>query len=113
MSAPEKIYIDPSVALDVYSKREDEMEVEYIRADVANPASDQSAEIDLLRNGNNELNQEIEKMSAEIERLKARLNATHVTAEKRLTDFFLWFRANGEKYVDKNIEAMIEIYLTH
>jgi len=35
-----------------------------------NPASDQSAEIDLLRNGNNELNQEIEKMSAEIERLK-------------------------------------------
>lgn len=24
--------------------------------------------------------------------------------------FFLWFRENGEKYVDKSIENMIEIY---
>lgn len=28
-----------------------------------------------------------------------------------LLSFFLWFRANGELYVDKSIEAMIDIYL--
>lgn len=31
--------------------------------------------------------------------------------EKELLDFFIWFRTNGEKYVDKSIEKMIKIYL--
>jgi hypothetical protein len=91
------------------------------------PASSQSAEIDRLRSIVDELHahrktieksninyvETIDKLQAEIERLKARLNATHVIAEKRLTDFFMWFRENGEKYVDKSIESMIEIYLNH
>jgi hypothetical protein len=29
---------------------------------------------------------------------------------KMLFDFFMWFRENGEKYIDKSIEKMIEIY---
>ena len=28
-----------------------------------------------------------------------------------LYNFFMWFRANGEKYLDCSIEKMIEIYL--
>lgn len=28
-----------------------------------------------------------------------------------LFDFFMWFRANGEKHMDLSIEKMIEIYL--
>jgi len=28
-----------------------------------------------------------------------------------LFNFFMWFRENGEKYIDKSIEKMIEIYL--
>lgn len=31
--------------------------------------------------------------------------------EKELLDFFMWFRTNGEKYIDKSIEKMIKIYL--
>lgn len=31
--------------------------------------------------------------------------------KKQLYDFFIWFRKNGEKYVDVSIENMIEIYL--
>ena len=29
----------------------------------------------------------------------------------QLMHFFLWFRENGEKYMDKSIESMIETYL--
>lgn len=29
---------------------------------------------------------------------------------KLLFDFFIWFRFNGELYVDKSIEEMIEVY---
>ena len=29
----------------------------------------------------------------------------------QLTDFFLWFRKNGDKYINQSIEKMIEIYL--
>ena len=29
----------------------------------------------------------------------------------KLLKFFMWFRENGEKYIDKSIEAMIKIYL--
>lgn len=28
-----------------------------------------------------------------------------------LFDFFIWFRENGEKYIDMSVEKMIEIYL--
>ena len=28
-----------------------------------------------------------------------------------LYNFFIWFRENGEKYIDFSIEKMIEIYL--
>lgn len=28
-----------------------------------------------------------------------------------LFDFFMWFRENGEKYLNQSIEKMIEIYL--
>jgi hypothetical protein len=31
--------------------------------------------------------------------------------EKELFDFFMWFRENGEKHIDKSIEKMINIYL--
>jgi hypothetical protein len=31
--------------------------------------------------------------------------------EKELLDFFMWFRENGEKHIDKPIEKMIKIYL--
>ncbi|CAB4151515.1 hypothetical protein UFOVP600_20 [uncultured Caudovirales phage] len=31
--------------------------------------------------------------------------------EKELLDFFLWFRENGEKYMNQSIEHMIKIYL--
>jgi hypothetical protein len=31
--------------------------------------------------------------------------------EKELLDFFMWFRENGEKHIDKSIEKMIKIYL--
>ena len=31
--------------------------------------------------------------------------------EKELFDFFMWFRINGEKHIDKSIEKMIKIYL--
>lgn len=31
--------------------------------------------------------------------------------EKELFDFFMWFRENGEKHIDKSIETMIKIYL--
>jgi len=31
--------------------------------------------------------------------------------EKELYDFFMWFRTNGEKHIDKSIEKMIKIYL--
>ena len=31
--------------------------------------------------------------------------------EKELLDFFMWFRENGEKHIDKTIEKMIKIYL--
>lgn len=31
--------------------------------------------------------------------------------EKQLFDFFMWFRENGEKHLDKSIEKMIEYYL--
>jgi hypothetical protein len=31
--------------------------------------------------------------------------------EKDLFDFFMWFRENGEKHIDKSIEKMIKIYL--
>ncbi len=31
--------------------------------------------------------------------------------EKELFDFFMWFRENGEKHIDKSIEKMIKIYL--
>jgi hypothetical protein len=31
--------------------------------------------------------------------------------EKELLDFFMWFRTNGEKHIDKSIEKMIKIYL--
>ena len=30
---------------------------------------------------------------------------------KELFDFFLWFQYNGEKYIDRSIEEMINIYL--
>lgn len=29
-----------------------------------------------------------------------------------LIRFFLWFRGNGEKYIDKTIESMIDIYIS-
>lgn len=32
--------------------------------------------------------------------------------KKTLYDFFIWFRANGEKHIDKSIEKMIDIYLS-
>ena len=32
--------------------------------------------------------------------------------DEMLFDFFLWFRENGEKYIEKSIENMIDIYLT-
>ena len=28
-----------------------------------------------------------------------------------LFDFFIWFRENGEKYIDMSVEKMIEIYI--
>jgi hypothetical protein len=28
-----------------------------------------------------------------------------------LFNFFMWFRENGEKHIDKSIEKMIQIYL--
>jgi hypothetical protein len=31
--------------------------------------------------------------------------------EKELFDFFMGFRENGEKHIDKSIEKMIKIYL--
>ena len=31
--------------------------------------------------------------------------------EKELLDFFLWFRENGEKYVNYPVKNMIKIYL--
>ncbi len=31
--------------------------------------------------------------------------------EKDLFDFFMWFRENVEKHIDKSIEKMIKIYL--
>jgi hypothetical protein len=31
--------------------------------------------------------------------------------EKELLDFFLWFRENGEKYMNQSIESMIKIYI--
>lgn len=31
--------------------------------------------------------------------------------EKELLDFFMWFRTNGEKYMNQSIEKMIQIYL--
>ena len=31
--------------------------------------------------------------------------------EKELLDFFMWFRINGEKHIDKSIEHMIQFYL--
>ena len=33
--------------------------------------------------------------------------------EKIVTDFFMWFRKNGELYIDKDIEEMINTYLNH
>ena len=32
--------------------------------------------------------------------------------EERLFNFFVWFRANGEKYTDRPIEEMIGVYLS-
>jgi hypothetical protein len=29
-----------------------------------------------------------------------------------LFNFFMWFRENGEKHIDKSIEKMIQIYLS-
>ena len=34
-----------------------------------------------------------------------------MSEEKLLFDFFMWFRNNGEYYVNISIEKMIEIYL--
>jgi hypothetical protein len=31
--------------------------------------------------------------------------------KKELLDFFMWFRENGEKHIDKSIEHMVKIYL--
>jgi hypothetical protein len=31
--------------------------------------------------------------------------------KQELFDFFMWFRENGEKYVNMSIEKMIDIYL--
>ena len=31
--------------------------------------------------------------------------------EKELYEFFMWFRENGEKYMNQSIEKMIQIYL--
>lgn len=31
---------------------------------------------------------------------------------KILFDFFMWFRENGEKHLEKSIEKMIEIYIS-
>lgn len=31
--------------------------------------------------------------------------------KKILFEFFLWFRENGEKHINKSIEKMIDIYL--
>ena len=31
--------------------------------------------------------------------------------EKIIYDFFMWFRENGEKYINQSIEKMIQIYL--
>jgi len=30
---------------------------------------------------------------------------------KQIFDFFIWFRSNGELYVDRSIEFMVEQYL--
>lgn len=30
-----------------------------------------------------------------------------------LFDFFIWFRENGEKYIDMSVEKMIEIYIKY
>ena len=34
-----------------------------------------------------------------------------IKMKEQLINFFLWFRENGEKHLDKSIEAMIDIYL--
>ena len=34
-----------------------------------------------------------------------------MTEKEKLFNFFMWFRANGEKYMGISIEKMIDIYL--
>jgi hypothetical protein len=40
-----------------------------------------------------------------------RINIEFETEEEKLFNFFMWFRENGEKHVDKSIEKMIQFYL--
>jgi len=38
---------------------------------------------------------------------------SHTNKSESLIDFFLWFRKNGEKYFEKSIEQLVEIYIKH
>lgn len=40
------------------------------------------------------------------------LDKIEETYNEILFDFFIWFRENGEKYMNESIEKMIQIYLT-
>lgn len=39
------------------------------------------------------------------------LKAMEIYTKESLFDFFMWFRTNGELYIDKSIEQMISVYL--
>ncbi len=44
---------------------------------------------------------------------KEQLNLCGVSHQRELLfTFFMWFRENGEKYMDYSIEKMIDIYLS-
>lgn len=43
----------------------------------------------------------------------SQLTPTNSIDREALKNFFMWFRENGELYVDKSIEDMIQVYTTH
>ncbi len=55
----------------------------------------------------------VEQLEGKITELENRLKQFNDLPDKRseLLRFFLWFRENGEKYIDMSIERMIDIYL--
>ena len=46
-----------------------------------------------------------------LQALDAYCDELEMEESERLFEFFIWFRENGEKHLDKSIEKMIQIYL--